>query len=491
MKKSVIVVGAGLGGIATALRLANKGYSVTILEKNDKPGGRLNQIEKDGFKFDTGPSFFSMSYEFEQFAKESNIELGFKYFSLDPLYTVHVKKSGKKFYMYKDLKKLASQFKDVEPDFENKMNKYLAEASSIFNDTVNIVIKQNFDSFFEYFKALMTVNPKHLPKLTRNFWQQVCKYFKSDEARQLISLVAFFLGRTPFDTMAVYTLLSFTEFKHDGYHNVEGGMYNIINGLAKQFKEKKIKIVCNTEIVKVNKRLNTISSLVDNNGKEWVADCYAINSDASQFNAKYIKNKKNYEKNLQKKNWTMGYLTIYLGISEKLNNVDHHNYFIGDNYKNYSSNIFKENISLEKPYYYLNVLSKNNKDCAPEGCESLFIVCPVPNLLYKKDWSDKDEIVDSIIDDLSIRIDKDIKSLIKTRMVYTPEDWEKKFNLFKGSGLGLAHDMFQIGWFRAKNFDPKYNNLFYVGASTVPGAGLPISIISSKLCAERVEKYLK
>ena len=142
--------------------------------------------------------------------------------------------------------------------------------------------------------------------------------------------------------------------------------------------------------------------------------------------------------------------------------------------------------TLEKPYYYVNVLSRYNPDCAPEGSEALFFVCPVPNLIYKPDWADKKEIIKSILDDFSERIDHDILKNIVLQIEYTPEDWQNRFNLYKGAGLGLSHTMMQIGALRPKNFDEKFNNTFYVGSSTIPGAGLPMAVISSKLVTERI-----
>ena len=185
----------------------------------------------------------------------------------------------------------------------------------------------------------------------------------------------------------------------------------------------------------------------------------------------------------------MGPLTVYLGLKCKLPMVHHHNYYLGDNFKEYADKVFKSPDSLEKPYYYVNVLSKHNPDCAPPGCESLFIVCPVPDLRFKPDWSDRDQIVDSIIEDFSGRIAKDIKSEIVSRTVYTPEDWRNQYNLHRGSGLGLSHNMLQIGGFRPKNYDEVFRNVFYVAASTIPGTGLPIVMISSKLTFQRVEEY--
>jgi phytoene desaturase len=489
MNKNVLIVGAGLGGLSAALRLAKKGFHVEILEKNAQAGGRLNQIKKDGFTFDTGPSFFSMSYEFKEFARDCNIELPFKFVELDPLYSVNFSDNPRTFHLYKDIKKLADQFRDIEPDFERKMEKYLAKSGALFNDTVDVVIKNNFDSLSSYFKALMQVNPAHIPVLMRNFWQEIKRNFSSKEARQIISLVAFFLGRTPFDTMAIYTLLSYTEFRHDGYYNVEGGMYKIVEGLLKELEKENVKITYNTEVadfVSTNKHLQAVA---DKDGRLWPADIFLINGDAAVFRGRVFKRNKYSEKKLSKMSWTMGYLTFYLGIKCKLPQINHHNYFLGGNYEEYANSIIQNPDTPEKPYYYVNVLSKYNKDCAPEGCESLFFVCPVPNLQYKTNWDDKDAVVNSVIADFSMRINKDISPEIISKTIYTPEDWQNKFNLYKGSGLGLSHSFMQIGALRPGNFDEEFRNVFYAGASTVPGAGLPMAIISSKLACERIMKY--
>jgi len=489
MNKSVLVVGAGLGGLATALRLAKKGFKVEIIEKNNQAGGRLNQIKKDGFTFDTGPSFFSMSYEFKEFAKDCNIDLPFKFVELDPLYGVNFSDNPKTFYLYKDIKKLAEQFKDIEPDFEEKMNKYLKKSGALFHDTVDLVIKNNFDSVFSYILMLMKVNPIHLPVLFRNFYEQVKLYFTSKEARQILSLVAFFLGRTSFDTSAVYTLLSYTEFKHDGYYNVEGGMYKIVEGIVEELKKENVKITYNTEIVDFIGNDKKLHYLIDKQNNKWSADIILVNGDAAVFRSLVFKREKYSEKKLDKMNWTMGYLTFYLGIKTKLPQVNHHNYYLGSNFEEYANNVLKNPDTLQKPYYYVNVVSKHNPDCAPEGCESLFFVCPVPNLYHKPNWDDKDQIVNSIIADFSKRINQNIEPEIISKTIYTPIEWQKQFNMHQGSGLGLSHSMDQIGAFRPANFDEEFKNVFYAGASTIPGAGLPMAIISSKLATDRIVKF--
>ena len=194
------------------------------------------------------------------------------------------------------------------------------------------------------------------------------------------------------------------------------------------------------------------------------------------------------EEKLDKMDWTLAPFTIYLGVKGKIPNLHHHNYFLGSNFKEYADMIFKTSVSPDKPYYYVTASSKSNPDCAPEGCENLFILCPVPDLRYKNNWDDKDQLANSIIKDLGSRVDFDIASNIVSKKILTPFEWQNQFNLYKGSGLGLAHDMNQIGGFRPKNKDEEFNNVYYVGASTVPGTGLPIVVISSRLVTERVFK---
>lgn len=488
MKQKVTIIGTGLGGLASGLWLIKQGYEVEFIEKNDKPGGRLNQIKKDGFTFDTGPSFFSMSYVFKEFMEKCNMELPFKFVELDPLYSVNFRGSNKTYHLYKDIKKLAAQFQEQEPDFEEKMRTYLKKSKALFEDTFDIVIRSNFENLFDYCTSLLRVNPKHLPVLFKTFWQHVNSYFTSSEVRQIISLVAFFLGRTPFDTMAIYSLLSYTEFQHDGYYNVEGGMYTIVNSIVDELIKCGAQFTYNTEIVDVEREAKQITAVVDSKGNRYSGAIFLSNADAALFRGRVLKRAKYDEAHLAKMEWTMGYLTFYIGVNEKLPQLNLHNYYLGTNYEEYALNVLKDPDTLQKPYYYVNAISKCNPDCAPEGCESLFFVCPVPNGQYKKDWSDIDQIVDSILTDFSERIGVDIFPKIATRTVYTPQEWEAKFNLYKGSGLGLSHKMMQIGGFRPANFDEEFKNLFYVGASTIPGASLPMAIISAELATQRIAK---
>ncbi|MBM3437679.1 MAG: phytoene desaturase [Bacteroidetes bacterium] len=486
MTKSVIIVGAGLGGLSTALRLSYKGYQVTMIEKQDIPGGRLHLLKKDGFTFDVGPSFFSMSYEFKELFDSIGEPIPFALNELNPLYTVNMAGSDRVFQIYKDLDRLAEEFKGIESDFESKVRGYLKGAKEIFHDTEYKIIKRNFDNIVSYALSMATVPMKHLPKMFRTFWAELERHFESEEVKIIFSLVAFFLGATPFNTPSVYNLLNYTELEHDGYWNVKGGMYKIVEGIMGLLEKKGVKMIYNTEITSVQHSGGKMVSVTDSQGQVYRADLFVVNADAAWFRGKFLNRAKYTEAKLDKMEWTLAPFTIYLGVKGTIPGIHHHNYFLGDNFRAYADTIFRSTVAPEKPYYYVNVASKSNPDCAPAGCENLFILCPVPDLRVKPDWSDANKLVEEIIEDLGKRVNFDIKNNILTQVVHTPNEWQKMFNLYKGSGLGLAHGLNQIGSLRPANKDEKLSNVYYVGASTHPGTGLPIVVIGSRLVTERI-----
>jgi phytoene desaturase len=283
-------------------------------------------------------------------------------------------------------------------------------------------------------------------------------------------------------------MLTYTELVHDGYHNVEGGMYKIVEGLVGELEKRKIKITYNTEITGYTFDDDKVNGLIDKNGKEWIADVYVINADAASFRGEVLNRQSHSPKKLDAKKWTLAPYTLYLGVKGKIEGLEVHNYFLGQNFEEYSSKIFKNSISLDKPYYYVNVPSKANPECAPEGSEAIFVLCPVPDLRYKPNWDDSEELAQNIINDLSERVGYDINKNLVSKTILGPEHWQNMFNLYRGSGLGLAHDLNQIGYFRPHNTDEKYKNLFYVGASTIPGTGLPMAVVSSRLTTEQIVK---
>ncbi len=486
--KKLIIIGSGLGGLSTALRLSkNNEYDITILEKHSTPGGRMNIIEQDGFRFDMGPSFMSMTYELDNLFESAGVKNPLVLEELDPIYQVYFEGKEKPRKIWKDLEKIEKEFADIEPDLSKKLEVYLARAGEFFHDTEDKVVKSNYTGMLNYLAKLSRVPLKHIPYLLKTMWDQVNKTFDSEEVKIIFSLVAFFLGSTPFKTPAIYSLLNYTEMKYNGYWTIQGGMYKVVEEIVKILESRGVKFVYNTEIVGASNYNGKLNELVDKAGNKWQADIFVSNSDAAAFRGQVLNREKFSEKKLDKMHWTLAPFTIYLGVKGKIDNLIHHNYFLGSNFKDYADSIFTSSISPQKPYYYVNAPSNSGNEFAPEGCENLFILCPVPDLRYKKDWSDKEELADNIIDDFSKRVNFDVKSNILTKKILAPDDWASMLNLYKGSGLGLAHDLNQVGAFRPKNKDEKFPNLYYVGASTTPGTGLPMVIISSQLVTERIK----
>jgi phytoene desaturase len=484
--KDVIVIGSGLGGLSAALRLASRGHKVRILEKNSNAGGRLNQYKEKGFTFDIGPSFMSMTFEFDELFKDCGIKNPLKMKRLDPLYDVYFRGKNKPYRIWKDLDKLAEEFKDIEPGFAEKADKYLKKAAEFYHDTENIVVKSNFNNLADYFLKISKVPLKHLPYLRKKLWTLLEETFDSDEVKVIFSLVAFFLGSTPFQTPSIYSLLNYTEFRHNGYWTVEGGMYSIVNEMLTALKNFDAEIIYNTEITKVSGNKDVVTNVTDSSGNDWNADIFIVNSDAAAFRGNVLKRKKYSEEKLDKMEWSLAPFTIYLGIKNKIDSLYHHNYFLGNDFSKYANKIFTSSVIPSNPYYYVNMASYNDRQSAPEGCENLFILCPVPDLRFKSSWSNSEELSEEIIRDLSERINFNINENIIVKKIMTPSDWESEFNLYRGSGLGLSHGMMQVGGFRPSNTDEVFSNLFYVGASTIPGTGLPMVLISSKLVTERI-----
>ncbi|MCK7535943.1 MAG: FAD-dependent oxidoreductase [Marinilabiliales bacterium] len=367
-KKKALIVGTGLGGLATALRLSRRGYDVEMVEMYKQAGGRLNQITSAGFTFDMAPTFFSMSYHFDEFVRDAGIGMPFRFVKIDPLYHVNFRGSDKSYIIYRDLDRLAGQFEAIEPGFRDRMERFLASSGRLFYDIEKGVLAKNFRSLPDFLFQMTKLPVRHVPKVLRSVWGEMSRYFTSYEVRVIFSLVSFFLGATPFDTPAVYTLLSYTEMVHDGYHNVEGGMYRIVEGLVREAEKAGIRIHYNVNITGFEADGKRNRSFTDTTGKRWEADIFVVNADAAMFRGRVFRRSAFTDSKLDRMQWTLAPFTMYLGVKGRMENIHHHNYFLGDrDYEQYSKGIFRNRVSLEKPYYYVNANAIFNPQSAPGG----------------------------------------------------------------------------------------------------------------------------
>jgi len=488
MKWKALVVGAGIGGLTAAMRLVKSGYEVEIVEKFHQAGGRVNLLQEDGFTFDSGATMMGMSYELKEFERDCQIQLPFKMVELNPLFDVIFEGSPKPYRISKNLTRLGKEFDDLEKNFPDKAKKFLHASGRLFHDSFPLLFKKNISNFFEHFISIAQLPYKHFPRFFRPYWQELGKYFQSDKVKQILSLPALFNGSTPFEISSFFSFLSYNQMKFDGNYSIEGGVYQLVQSLIDELVKNNVKIHYNTEIIDFVSENNKIKHLIDKNSRKWHADLFLINADACVFRNKVLKHPAYDATALDKMNWSMAPFSIYLGLSCKLPQLSQNTCVINPSFKEYAGKNLKHLLALDKPYYYVNIPSKANPHLAPLGCEAVMIQCLVPNLKYKKSWVDKKSVAENIIQDLSYKISLDLESFVLYEKIQTPEDWEQNFGLWRGSGFGPSLKLNQIGGFRTKNYDEKFQNLFYCGASTIPGNGIPMVIISSKLACERIWK---
>ncbi|MBT5427093.1 MAG: phytoene desaturase, partial [Bacteroidetes bacterium] len=381
-----------------------------------------------------------------------------------------------------------AEFEEVEPDFEKKIISFLGQAGKLFHDTENLVFRRAFNNKCQYLLSLSRIPSKYGRKFFRGIWSELGKHFESSEAKELLSLVSFFLGSSPYNKSAVFTILSYIELVHDGFFNVQDGMYKVVEGLLREVEKAGVEITYNSEITGYIGSGRKIYSLIDHTGEAYNADVYVVNSNAPYFKNKIFNRKKYKPSKLNDMPWNLAPLTIYLGLDQKVDELNLHHYFLDKNFEEYTRGILNNSADLFQPNYYVNTPSKVNPLCAPKGCENLFIFCPVPNKIHKSDWSDRETIVDNIIANLSSRIGVNLESMILEKIVLGPMQWEQQFNLYQSNSLNQSKNLNHFGGYRPSNKDEKFNNVFYVGASTIPGAGLPMSVISSKLVTDRIIK---
>jgi len=483
-----LIIGTGLGGLTTALRLTRLGYEVEMVEKYKQAGGRINQLRKNGFVWDIGPTTFPMLFELKEFYDDIGLKMPFDFFEENPLYSVNFMGDAKTYNVYKNIRKLSEEFASLEPNLLDKFNRYLGEAGRMFHLSEKRILNRNFRNVLVYLLSLTKVPLKYSPKFFTTSYKELDKYFHSDKIKEILSLPAIFLGNNPYKSAAIFMMLSYIELVHDGYHAMKGGMYRLVQEMLRELEKANVVINYNCEISGFIGAGRNVYSLIDSSGESHHADLYVVNADAAGFRNLVLHRKSFSANRLNKMKWSPAPFTIYLGIKGKLDFLNNHQYNLGDNLKEYTQKMDKNSLELSHLNYYVSINSRYNPEFAPKDCESLSILVPVPNLIHKTDWSDKEELANKVIANLSERIGVNLAEQIMTQTIKTPEDWEISFNLYHGSGLGLIYSMNQIGGLRPKNRDEKFKNLFYVGSSTIPGPGIGMSIKSSRLVVKRIER---
>lgn len=481
------VIGAGFGGISAALRLKAKGYSVTIIDRCSQLGGRAQVFEKNGYKFDAGPTVVTAPFLFDELFEIFNKkrEDYIEFVPLNPWYRF-VYPDGD-FFDYGGT--VEDTLKEIErihpPDCKNYL-KLLNKSKNIFD----VGFTQLADEPFHKLTSML----KQVPNLLRlnsfkTVWGLVSGCLKHEKLRQAFSIQPLLVGGNPFDTTCIYNLIHYLE-REWGIHFAMGGTGAIVSGLEKLMIEEGIQIHLKETITEINSSGKTIHSIKSDTGKEYTPDLVVSNADPTHLYGNMIPKKDQRVSAKIKKKYSrlsMGLFVLYFGTNKIYEDVVHHTIWLGKRYKPLLKDIFHNKILAEDFSLYVHRPTATDPSFAPEGCDSFYVLSPVPNLQADVDWEKEGEVyADKIITALEKTMLPGLRDSLEVKFHMTPSDFASDYLSNYGTGFSIAPTLTQSAWFRFHNKAEGPENLYLVGAGTHPGAGLPGVISSAKVVEKLV-----
>jgi len=477
-----LVIGSGFGGIAAALRLRAKGHEVTLVEKHKDLGGRARVFNKNGFIFDGGPTVITAPYLinelFELFNKKSE-----NYINLKPLKTWYrfIFEDGTKFDYSGDEDLMKRQIGTINKDDIKGYEQLVNFTKKIFDKGFTELSDVPFDKPMSMAKQLPALLKL---KSYRSVYSLVSSYVKNEKLRRMLSMHPLLVGGNPFTTTSIYGLILYLEKKW-GIHYSMGGTGNIINALEKLMEEENIKIIKGHEATKILSINNKISGVKLDNQKEISVNNVVCNADPPSVYERLIENKKISSLFEWKKNrmqYSMGLFVYYFGTKKTYDDVEHHTIKFGEKYKEHLDDIFNKKKLNTDISYYLHRPSATDKSMAPEGNDCFYVLVPVPNNQSKIDWSIEGEKMKNLV---VSKMEKDLMPNLRENIIQdfylTPDYFEKELNTKYGSGFSIQPKFSQSAYFRFHNKSEIYDGLYFVGAGTHPGAGIPGVLSSAKV----------
>ncbi|MCX7671225.1 MAG: phytoene desaturase family protein, partial [Anaerolineae bacterium] len=471
---SVIVIGAGIGGITAAARLARAGYAVTVIEKNDRPGGRCDQITRAGHRFDVGPTLFLMP---EVFA-ETYAALGQRMADhldlrrIDPTYRITFD-DGTRLTLTADIRQMQAQLEAIEPGSFNGFLRYLVEGNRHYRLSLEKFVGRNFYSLWDYF------SPANLPlllqlKALRRHYDNVGNYFTHPHLKAAFTFQNMYLGLSPYDAPATYSLLQYTELA-DGVWFPIGGMYRVIESLAQIAASLGVRFIYNAPARQIEVVGDRATAVLLEDGRRLEADLIVANADLPYVYDRLLPDRPPAER-LARLKYTCSTLMFYWGVDKVYTQLGTHNVFLAGDYRASFDRIFKDHTLPDEPSLYVHAPARVDASAAPPGHDTLMVLVPVGHLddTIPQDWDAlRDRARAATFARLAAIGADDIAQHIKFEISYTAHDWQQRYNLAKGAAFGLSHDFWQVGYLRPHNRHDRYRNLYFVGASTHPGTGLP------------------
>jgi len=483
MAKKIIVIGSGFGGLAASLRLRAKGYKVTLVEKHPDLGGRARVFKKDKFTYDGGPTVITAPYLFEELFSLFNKKIS-DYVKIVPLdlWYRFVFNDGDTFDYSGDDKSMEEQVKKYNHDDYYGYKKLVKFTEKIFDKGFTDLSDKPFNN--------LTFMIRQIPSLLKlksykSVYSLVSNYISNEKLRRVFSMHPLLVGGNPFSTTSIYTLILFLEKKW-GIHYSMGGTGSVVKSLEKLMIEENIKIIKNAEVTEILSENKKIKGVKINNSKIMNCDYVICNSDPPNVYNNLIKSKDNYnflfKQKMKRMDYSMGLFVYYFGSKKKYNNVAHHTIYFGDTYEKHLDKIFEKKVLSDDISYYLHRPSATDPNMAPNDQDAFYVLVPVPNNLSKINWIKQgDKFKDLILEKMDKTVLPGIKENVVSDFYLTPDYFEIDLATLHGTGFSIQPKFSQSAYFRFHNQSEIFKNLYFVGAGTHPGAGMPGVLSSAKV----------
>lgn len=489
--KKIIVIGSGFAGLSAATFMAKEGWDVTILEKHPIPGGRARQWSEQGFTFDMGPSWYWMPDVFEQyFAKFGrNVYDYYKLIRLDPSYRIYWDQGHTDIPAnYDELKALVES---MEPGAGAQLDQFMKEAEYKYEVGINKLVYKPGQSWLEFLDMDLIKGVFRLD-VFNSIKNHIQKHFKNPKIRQMMEFPVLFLGALPENTPALYSLMNYADIKLGTWYP-EGGMYSVVKAMHQLAVEMGVKFSFNTEVAKIEVKDDRVHQIVTSTGVVMEADVVIGGADYHHIESKLLpaSHRSYSEKWWDKKLMAPGSLLYYIGINKKLKNVPHHSLFFDVPFTSHAQDIYVHKQWPIEPLFYLSVSSQTDPTVAPEGGEALVFLIPTAAGLDGDTEALRKQYLDIILARFAQLTGEDIREHIVYCKTYAHQDFKKDYGAYKGNAYGLANTLLQTAILKPSCRSKKLKNLFYTGQLTVPGPGVPPSLISGEVVAGQVIKHFQ
>ncbi|NNL08476.1 MAG: phytoene desaturase [Croceitalea sp.] len=479
--KQAIIIGSGFSSLSAACYLANGGYAVSVYEKNDTVGGRARQLKKEGFTFDIGPSWYWMPDIFDKFFNHfgKSTKDYYKLDKLSPAYKIFFE--DEIITIGDCMEKICKEFERIEPGSAKHLKNFIAKAQENYDIAINKIVLRPGLSPLELVTKETVLR---VDQFFKTISQEVRKRFKNPKLISTLEFPVLFLGAKPSNTPSFYSFMNFADFGLGTWHP-KGGMYEIIKAMKSLAEELGVNIFTNSPVEKIEVSDGKASAIVCNN-ERIEADIIVSGADYHHSETLLDSKHRQYTENYwAKKTYAPSSLLFYVGFDKKLEGIEHHNLFFDTDFEKHAEEIYDEPQWPSEPLFYANFPSVTDASMAPKKCETGFFLIPIaPGL--EDNQALRDQYFDIIINRFEIRTKQLVKNNIIFKESFCVNDFIEAYNSYKGNAYGMANTLTQTAFLRPNLKSKKVKNLYFTGQLTVPGPGVPPSLISGKLVSDLI-----